>query len=702
MIYSGSGSGGGGGGSLSTNATIAYLDVPVQASFLKEFFDVKLHIINNAASTFAMTDNVITLNVPDGLTIMDTPGTESSATVTIPRIAGQETTTITWILRGDTAGSYPISADYSGILAEFNEPIYAQFVAEDPIEVYGLDALKLIVELNSNIMYDGFYFNLSVQNIGGADMYLPSVDVMGDSITSYVKKARQPETGEARTPDVELLNQSLSNASGYTQYVGDEAGVTCLAPGMTFTRYYVVYGVSGIDNPLFFHNAAAEIAEDYGIQVEIKETDMDLFSTEDAMLRVSTILNDPDRYAAYKEIMNSEAFYGIQQAVDINGNWLTITGEALNNLKETLINFDPSFNSDDLREQTRKLVAQLLMDETSQEAVIANMHSKEVAIVGDIVNLAAAILQEDGDVAGEEHLMAVFQSREAMTELADHVFGTSDKNAGIFERFLVAAAVNGLSQESLTRLGDGFATLSAKAELKGITSERVGNVASVISAISGVIEVWEDSVEVHRDLIMISASYEEADFLVDTLLEHLEGCKSVRAELNSIKRALENEKAESQRLFAEEIVQKIAGEAGKYAFYTVLPDLLLKDYGNKLFGVGLALASALIKSLDFVFDWNGTIQDVHQLRVHALLTFAMVESVCDYRLSPANEEQAKHTLKSLKYLIKLRMIGEQSFADMNSTKSKSEQKQMLREINQQRDSSFSALNEYAADVRFVE
>lgn len=51
-------------------------------------------IINNASDEFSMLDNVITLNVPDGLTLMDTNVSSGSSVVKISEIKGQTTETI--------------------------------------------------------------------------------------------------------------------------------------------------------------------------------------------------------------------------------------------------------------------------------------------------------------------------------------------------------------------------------------------------------------------------------------------------------------------------------------------------------------------------------------------------------------------------------------------------------------------------------
>ncbi|MEE1154302.1 MAG: PKD domain-containing protein, partial [Acutalibacteraceae bacterium] len=164
----------GGGGSYNTeyveNPTLVYIDVPVEFSYLKDFFDVQLHIVNHASEEFSLRNNTVTLNVPSGLTVMDTAVSEKQ-TVMIPEIQGQSQKTIKWILRGDKAGEYKISADFLGTLSYFNEPVSATFVADDPIKVEDTTSVKVEVEACS-VSYEGkVFYNVVVQNNSASDYY---------------------------------------------------------------------------------------------------------------------------------------------------------------------------------------------------------------------------------------------------------------------------------------------------------------------------------------------------------------------------------------------------------------------------------------------------------------------------------------------------------------------------------------------------
>ena len=146
--------------------TIVYLDVPVEFSYLKEFFSVSLHIINHASSDFSLLDNTVTLNVPDGLSVVKTNSSEPKASVYIDEIKGQTQKTIKWILRGDKAGTYDISADFLGMLSYFNEPISAKFVADNPIEVHNASTIDVEIEAADHNYGSKVFYNIIVEKKG--------------------------------------------------------------------------------------------------------------------------------------------------------------------------------------------------------------------------------------------------------------------------------------------------------------------------------------------------------------------------------------------------------------------------------------------------------------------------------------------------------------------------------------------------------
>ncbi len=102
----------------------------------------------------------------DGLSVVKTNSSEPKASVYIDEIKGQTQKTIKWILRGDKAGTYDISADFLGMLSYFNEPISAKFVADNPIEVHNASTIDVEIEAADHNYGSKVFYNIIVENKG--------------------------------------------------------------------------------------------------------------------------------------------------------------------------------------------------------------------------------------------------------------------------------------------------------------------------------------------------------------------------------------------------------------------------------------------------------------------------------------------------------------------------------------------------------
>ena len=301
---------------FSSEASVAFLDVPVGASTLKEFFDVNLHIINNASSEFSMLDNVVNLNIPNGLTLVDTYTSQKNARVTIPEIKGQTTETITWILRGDVVGEYYLSADYSGILSEFNEPIQTNFVATEPIVVYGMSNVKLLMEIPDELDNGTFYYNVSLINQGRVDVYRPRIDTGDDLIETELFNQYGAIFAEENDFTAEQVN-----TLGLAESVDDSINV--LRAGYRLTKHYVttrqtLYSTKEQELKKY----AQTLQNTYGINFEIVVKDLSYFksylnTSVDAISKADNISSR--NISAYAYVMDNSNY--------IYWNMYSVTGE---------------------------------------------------------------------------------------------------------------------------------------------------------------------------------------------------------------------------------------------------------------------------------------------------------------------------------------------------------------------------------------
>lgn len=139
-------------------------------SWLKDFYEVSISIINNSEKGFDIIGSKATLNLPTGLSLADTEQTNSLSR-TINTIEGGTEETVTWIVRGDSQGSYNISVDFEGVLTPFGIPVKALFTNYEPIKVTGGDALKL--KINAGLTKA----DITLTNVSDKNIYNAAVDM---------------------------------------------------------------------------------------------------------------------------------------------------------------------------------------------------------------------------------------------------------------------------------------------------------------------------------------------------------------------------------------------------------------------------------------------------------------------------------------------------------------------------------------------
>ncbi|MEE0875226.1 MAG: leucine-rich repeat protein [Ruminococcus sp.] len=149
---------------------LGLLDTPdMEYTALKDFFDVRLLIYNNASSDYNLTGCTVTLNTDSGLSIVTDAkksGASTNRTVSLGTIPGQGHAEAKWILRGDKAGKFGLSADFVGTLSYFNRPIIEHFVyngkitvKESPLE--GELQISRTPDSTGKIFYDLIIANIS-------------------------------------------------------------------------------------------------------------------------------------------------------------------------------------------------------------------------------------------------------------------------------------------------------------------------------------------------------------------------------------------------------------------------------------------------------------------------------------------------------------------------------------------------------------
>lgn len=365
--------------------TVAILDVPASASYLKEFFDVRLHIINHAGAEFALEQNEVTLNVPDGMTLMTglSGGYQSSAEVKFDSLAGQQTMTLAWVLRGDKAGEYDLSADYTGVLAQFNEIVSTQFVTREPIKVYGLEGVKFRILVADEIHNDTLYFNVEFENQRPIDVYLPKINA-NQWITNVT---------DAYRADTFMLNSYIQTGDGeklYNPVFVDAAGnviadeLQVLAPGQKVVHEYVAYNAIDYNGVAGLEELALTSFSGIFENIEVGSFHKDRYSFKDYGEKLDRLLYPSEKEVAdaFNYVSNDNNYYYIAEAEGASKLAHTTYG-----IFAFLLSGDTELFTDAKQEDVaRQAILRMLSDASTTEIVEDSVMNSYLDTTQEILN----------------------------------------------------------------------------------------------------------------------------------------------------------------------------------------------------------------------------------------------------------------------------------------------------------------------------
>jgi PKD repeat protein len=166
---------------------VAYFQINTNISWLKEFYDVELTVTNNASEEFNIQNSTAKLNLPEGLSLAATKR-EENLVQNIGTISGQQTKTASWIVRGDKAGEYDLTANFSGVLMPFGEEVSFDFKTKDPLVVdSNNDALAInIVNDEWGITNDYWTTTFTATNISDRDLYNVTASFSGSTFNCEI------------------------------------------------------------------------------------------------------------------------------------------------------------------------------------------------------------------------------------------------------------------------------------------------------------------------------------------------------------------------------------------------------------------------------------------------------------------------------------------------------------------------------------
>lgn len=191
-------------GNSEPRTVVTLIKIPCSISWVKDFFEVQLTVINQADSEFYIKDSESTLNVPKGLTLVEANGYCSTAKEKFGAFYGGSSHTTKWILRGDKAGSYDISANFDGVLADFNENVHFEFMASEPIVVDAGNNIKMTVVCEDIVGGDFDYaMKIGLTNLSDSDIPMSTAK---STVLGYSSVEEYKETTAGK-----LTNENLAN-----------------------------------------------------------------------------------------------------------------------------------------------------------------------------------------------------------------------------------------------------------------------------------------------------------------------------------------------------------------------------------------------------------------------------------------------------------------------------------------------------------
>lgn len=221
---------------------LSALVIPVEASFLKEFFSAKFVVKNLSDPGFTLTDVHASLALPEGLSIAPS-STPTPVDVDLPDIDGGQQREVTWLLRGDQEGSYDLEASASAVLKPGDRPLLVTARSADPIKVWGASAVHTIAEVDRTIAGGHPYrIRIGLKNVTtDATVYGAAVELLrNEDRRGYVE---QPLEQRKRTVD--------AIAPGATAWFGPWVLVPENASGTFDPRTSFIKQVSG-ERPMSF------------------------------------------------------------------------------------------------------------------------------------------------------------------------------------------------------------------------------------------------------------------------------------------------------------------------------------------------------------------------------------------------------------------------------------------------------------------
>ncbi|MDE7368038.1 MAG: PKD domain-containing protein, partial [Lachnospiraceae bacterium] len=200
--------------------TVITLRITQQISWLKDMYEAKLVIYNNAeSSSLTFEDNMASIQLPKGISLAKT-ATPQFLSQSMETIRGGQNQQAIWYLKGDKPGTYKLHASFEGTFMPFSVPVSAEFESNE-FTVNAGKGLVLYIQPELRAEYgEEYYVYFTLKNEGSTEFYNVKTTFGTASARRYYR-----------------VNTD-SNAALPLMSNGDYISIPCLRPGEEIRGYY--------------------------------------------------------------------------------------------------------------------------------------------------------------------------------------------------------------------------------------------------------------------------------------------------------------------------------------------------------------------------------------------------------------------------------------------------------------------------------
>ena len=239
---------------------VVCVEIPSEATWVGEEFNIMLTAFNQADSSYVLEDCYVNLSgYPQNamsVSEVNADGAVSGMSVNLGEIFGQESKSVTWVMRGDRSGEYYVNAEFHGALRNNDAPVDIYYQNSKPIIIYGNESLSYIVEYEDEIKEtDDYMIRVGLKNKSIIPRDNETVSLIENHYEIYSE-----ETKETYTVSVEAVD-------GFTNYIESPLGARRYISGSSSSAIYfneilysnyIIHGLKSIEDIRYLVPLAAD------------------------------------------------------------------------------------------------------------------------------------------------------------------------------------------------------------------------------------------------------------------------------------------------------------------------------------------------------------------------------------------------------------------------------------------------------------